>query len=207
VSAPSREERIGAAVRAAAGGVQAPERLRRRLADPPPRRRRRALVPRLATAGALAAALAVGFVALAGGAPSVQEVAAAALQPPTRPAPAADPRDASAVLAEVEGVPFPNYEEPWGWTAVGARSDSVEGREAVTVIYRKGSQGAHYTIVSGDPLPRPQGGREVRTAGGSYTVLRDGDSQVVTWERDGHTCVLASRLVDAAGLLRIAAWR
>jgi hypothetical protein len=29
---------------------------------------------------------------------------------------------------------------------------------------------------------------------------------IVTWLRDGHTCILAARDVDASVLLRLAAW-
>ncbi len=30
---------------------------------------------------------------------------------------------------------------------------------------------------------------------------------VVTWERDGHSCVMASAQVPAASLVRLASWR
>jgi hypothetical protein len=38
-------------------------------------------------------------------------------------------------------------------------------------------------------------------------VLRSGAATIVTWLRDGHTCVLAARGVDASVLLRLATWR
>jgi hypothetical protein len=37
--------------------------------------------------------------------------------------------------------------------------------------------------------------------------VRDGATTVVSWRLGGHTCVLASRVLDADGLLRLAAWR
>ena len=202
------DQRIGDAVRAGAGSVRAPDRLHERVARQrgrPPRRR--AILPRLTVGAAVTAALAAGFVLVAGGAPSVQQVAAAALNTPTRPAPAPDPRDPELIDARAEGIAFPNYAEPWGWEPVGARTDSVHGRRAVTVVYRRGDLGAHYTIVEGEPLSQPEDARGVSAGGRRFSAVRAGGAWVIAWERDGHTCVLASQTVDTAGLLRMATWR
>jgi hypothetical protein len=207
VSDRDLDEQIAAAVRAGAATVRAPERLRRRMAEQRAARPRRSLVPRLAVAATLSAALALGFVLVASGAPSVQDVAAAALNAATRPAPAQDPRDPTAIAERAAGLKFPSYAEPWGWKPVGARTDSVAGRRAVTVIYGKGGRGVHYTIVEGEPLPRPDGARVVTAGDREFAVVRHRGAQVLAWEREGHTCVLASQAVDLAGLLKLATWR
>jgi hypothetical protein len=116
---------------------------------------------------------------LTGGGPTVQDVAAAALHAPTAPA--------QGTAGE--------------WAAVGKRSDSVGGRRAETVVFRRGGRGLHYAIVAGKPIPEPDG-RTVMIYGHPYVVLRDGDTSIVTWRADGHTCVVASKQVGAAQILR-----
>ena len=61
-------------------------------------------------------------------------------------------------------------------------------------------RGVHYTVLYGAPIDVPEG-RTVNLAGEPYTVLRDGRTAIVTWRRDGHTCVLASRMVGTDELL------
>ena len=57
-----------------------------------------------------------------------------------------------------------------------------------------------YAIASGDALP-VSGGRTV----GRFRVLRVGGADVVTWKRDGRTCILASRDIGPDVMLRLAA--
>ena len=52
----------------------------------------------------------------------------------------------------------------------------------------------------------PDGARRVRRGALPLAVLRHGGAAVVTWRRDGHTCVLASRQASAERLVRLAAW-
>jgi hypothetical protein len=40
-----------------------------------------------------------------------------------------------------------------------------------------------------------------------YRTFRDDGRTVVTWERDGHTCVLSSTEAPSAELLALADWR
>jgi hypothetical protein len=171
---------IGAAVRAAARSVEAPPSLRASLARPPRRRWRRG-------AAAIAAALAAGvvLVAVTAGGPSVEDVAAAALHAPTSPAAGAR-----------------SYGD---WRPVGARTDTVDGRRARTVIYRRGTTGVHYAIVDGDPLDLPDA-RRVTVHGTVYALATDGDTRLVAWHARGKTCVLASKMEDLDGLLQFAAY-
>jgi hypothetical protein len=172
------DEQIGAAIRRASETVSAPHALRERLAQPRPRRP--LLVPRVAFGGALAALVVALVLVLAGGGPTVTQVASAALRPPT---------------ADAATEPYKG-----GWEPVGERSDEVGGRKARTVVYRKDGKGVHYTIVGGKPIDRPSG-RTVVVDGQSYTLLRDGKTVIATWQRWGHTCVLASRVTDWNGLV------
>jgi hypothetical protein len=108
----------------------------------------------------------------------VQDVAAAALHAPTAPA------------AGSAG----------NWSAVGQRLDTVAGRRARTVIWRHDGTGVHYAIVGGDPIDQPKG-RTVWSGGHPYIVLRNGDTTIVTWRAEGHTCVLASKEASAPEML------
>ncbi len=153
-------------------------------------------------AGALTAAALVIVLSLGGG-PSVQEVAQAALQRPTAPAPA---RSGPYVDASIAGIRFPEYETPWGWRAVGTRHDRVGGRDALTVVYAKDGTGVRYTIVDGDTLARPGDAKVVDVGGTPVAVKRDGDTLIATWERDGHTCILATKGAGERQLLRLVDW-
>jgi hypothetical protein len=201
VSGP-RSDAVGEAIARAARTVRAPDELRARLAAPaPPRRaRRRPLThPAVRAAGALALAVTIGVavVLTTGGAPTLNEVAAAALHPPQGPAKAG---------VHVGAVAFPDLEQEFGWRWAGQREDEVDGRRAVTVVYRRGARGVHYAIVDGKPLEPPDGARRVRRDGREYAVLREDGVTIVAWEQSGQTCVLASRTMGARGLLRFADW-
>jgi hypothetical protein len=181
----------------AAAGRRGP----RRRATP----RRRFARPRAIAFGGsvatLAAAAAVLFSTGASG-PSVAEAAQVALAPPRAPAPAVM-ADEKTLDAAVDGVAYPYWADATGWRAVGSRSDAVEGRAIRTVVYQDArGRRIGYAIAAGSPLSAGHGTRV-----GDFTVVRSGHAAVVTWLRDGHTCILAARGVDARVLLKLAAWR
>jgi anti-sigma factor RsiW len=179
-------------------------------------RERRGGGRRLAIGRSLAAVAAVAAVGLAlilvlpsgfSGGPSVADAASLAEKPPTQPAPRAVPGTPALLRAEVDDVPFPNYAAKFGWKSAGAREDDPSGREATTVHYRKGARTIQYTIVSGDALDPPSDARTTTRAGVEYRSFRHDGRTVVTWERDGHTCVLSAKAVRPAELLALADWR
>ncbi len=136
------------------------------------------------------------------GGPSVSQAAALALRPALAPPPAPDPDDPRAQLgADVQGIYFPNWQSR-GFRATGQRRDRIDGREATTVFYQWAGRRIGYTIVGSPPLRAPAGkvswlnGTELRT------LAVDG-REVVTWRRDGHTCVLSG--ASAGALQRMAA--
>jgi anti-sigma factor RsiW len=160
---------------------------------------------------AAAAAVALGLIlALPGpfsGGPSVGDATVLAEKPLTQAAPGGVPGAPQLLRAEVDDVPFPNYAAKFGWKPVGARRDDPSGRGATTVYYEKGGRTIAYTIVSGDALDPPSDARSITRAGVEYRLLRDDGRTVVTWERDGHTCVLSGKAVRSAELLELADWR
>jgi hypothetical protein len=206
-------DQIGAAIRAAGEQVAAPDHLRARIASErlraAPSRRRRYRTAGLAAAGAAVAAVLLLVLVLAPGSPanpSVADAADAALRPPSAPAPAVLPTDPRFVDAAVEGLRFPNYAYRLPWQAVGTTAGGVPGRAARTVVYARGSARVGYTIVGGRALEQPAGAREAWAGGVPVRVQRRAGAVVVSWERAGHTCVLASRNATVAQLLRFVAW-
>jgi anti-sigma factor RsiW len=191
-------------LRAAAAATEAPFELRRQidalLAQPPRGRRRWPPLAVLASAGAsLAVVLAL---VLGGGAPSVGDVLDA-----TGGAPTATVTLSGGPLLEVqvEGTRFPDYEQKFGWRAVGQREDEVDGRLVRTVHYRKGGDEVRYSIVAGGALEEPAG-TDLEAEG--TRLRRVGDARAVTWRRGGHTCLMeGSPGVSAATLAELAGWK
>jgi hypothetical protein len=189
------QEAALAAIRATAG-EPASDALRASVAalaaraPAPARRTRRRPRWALAGAGGLATLLAATVVLLAGGGssgPSVAEAARLALAPPT-----------------VDGTGHPYGTDGAGWRTVGARRDVLRGRAVRTVFYADaGGRLIGYAVVAGAALP-VHGGHDVERHGVRMRVLRAGDAAIVSWLRDGHTCILAARGVDAGVLLGLA---
>jgi hypothetical protein len=209
-------ERGRAIIAAAVADTRAPLALRERVAAdaarwdrPAPARRRRLAWP----AGALAAlAVVVIAVVLAagggGGGPTAVAVASAAQAGPTHRAPPVDPAHQHLLARDVDGVAFPDWSDKFSWKPFGERSDTIDGRRTRTVFYAgPGGASAAYTIVSGSALDVPAGAR-TQTVHGTQLNVAPGDAgQVVTWERNGHTCVLtAPASVPTSRLLELAAW-
>lgn len=162
----------------------------------------------LPVAGAVVAAAAVVVaVVIAGGGgspgPSLSQTAHVALASATSPAPVEDSANRAQLSLQVDGIPFP-YWERVGWRTQGRRTDTVGGRRVVTVFYggRNGSR-VGYAIVSGAPV-KVSGGQTVVRNGHRYTLLHQGNARLVTWQRSGHTCVIAGRRVNDRTLVALA---
>jgi hypothetical protein len=207
-----RERRVVELLQTARATDRAPAGLRARIeAERPSRRRlagRRASYG-AALAGALAViALAVVLVLPGGtpGSPSLSQAAALSLRGMAAPPPSPDARAPAVKLGrDVEEVYFPNWSGPFGWRAVGQRVDRLNGRLAATVYYQQGAHQLAYTIVGAPALSEPKAavtwlqGVELRT-------LQLHGRLVVTWRRDGRTCVLSGNGVPASEVQRLAAW-
>jgi hypothetical protein len=204
---------IGRRIQQLALEVEAPANLRMRLASGQRTagRRRRLALPALGGLGLAALAAVVLVLVGVGGAPSapsIDDAVALALAPPTAPAPAVDPANVQLVRAQIGGITFPNYTYAWPkWTTKGARRDHLSGRDATTVVYRGPRGDVGYTIVDGKPLDPPSAARHVRAGGVDLSVMRRDGATIVTWQRDGHTCVLAGRGAGVEEqLVRFASW-
>jgi hypothetical protein len=166
---------------------------------------------RLVAAGALVAVVvAVLAVVLGGGGQaslSLRQASALTLGPARTQAPPESTRNGAELVASVQGVHFPYWEEHFGWRSTGQRTDRVAGRTVTTVFYANGGgQRIGYAIVAGTPAPSMRGGAVQWRHGTPYRLLHANGAEVVTWLRDGRLCVLSGRGVDGATLLRLATW-
>jgi anti-sigma factor RsiW len=192
---------------------RAPAALRARIEQQRPRARVRAR-RRIAYAGMLAASLAAVVLALVlilpsgtPGSPSLSEAAGLAIRGPAAPAPVADASAPSVRLdKEIDEIYFPNWEPQFGWRAVGQRTDQIAGREAVTVYYEWQGRRLSYTIVATPPLTVPAA-HTTWVRGTELHTLMLGGRLVVTWRRNGNTCILSATGVTAPELQRLAAWK
>jgi hypothetical protein len=208
------QERALAAVRAARSAPEAlaPPALRAKLATARPVvRRPRPNVGLLAAAAGVIALAIVPLLPGGGTSPNLTRAVALASLGPTGPAPQADAAHPGSLSDAVSGVRYPYWQDAFGFTASGTRTDRLDGRLVMTVYYTSATpapQTTGYTIVSGSALPLPHGGQLLRRGGVDFLSLRDGPRTVVTWRRDGHTCVLsAGPGVSVDRLLALAAWK
>jgi hypothetical protein len=194
-----------------ARGEQAPDSLRAALAVQAGRARSRPrrlrLASGLAAVAGVALALVLALPASERGAPTVAEAAQLAARPSERPAPGPYRGHPSLLALEVEEVAYPDWEKPFGWRAVGSRSDALGGRVAQTLFYERAGRRIAYTILSGKAISSPGQARRVLRAGTELRSLALDDRAVVTWERERHTCVLSGEGVSREALLRLGAWK
>ena len=162
-------------------------------ADAAPQRRRRRGWGWLPSAGARGrrrwprVAIVIAF----SGGPATAEVLAAAARPPVA-AVQLDPGQPRLLRDQVDDVRFPNYEGKFGWEAEGTRTDEIGGRETRTVFYRREGRRIAYTIVAGDAARLAARLEQDRAGGRQAAQFKDGDRTVVTWRRNGRTCVLSA---------------
>jgi hypothetical protein len=211
-------ERGRALIAAAVAETAAPLALRERIEADRARarqtggtRRSRGLLGKLVPAGGVLAAAVVALVLVLGGsnAPSVLATASLATRGPVLPAPAEDESNGKVLKASMQGVPFPYWGDSFQWEAVGARDDKIKDRAAKTVYYQnpKGVRAA-YTILGGGTIDAPSGAREKTKNGVKLSITQHEGRRIVTWTRDGHTCVLSAPLaVPEVKLLQLAAWK
>lgn len=209
-AALAEQEHAVALLRAA--DVPAPAALRgavaRQLRDAQrPRRWRPRLRLALPSAATVAVAAALAVVLLGGGTatgPTLRQTVHLTLAAAVYPAPSERGGSAPTLDITAAGIPFPYWQRTVGWRALGARVDHVAGRTVVTVFYGgRAGRRVGYAIVGGEPIA-VGAGRVVMRGAVRYRLLRDGATELVTWLRAGHTCVIAGRGVGAGTLLALA---
>ena len=192
------------------GGPATPPALRARLRALQARPTRRSYAPRFALAAATALAALVAVIALHTGAtagPSVADAAALAMRPATAPAPPRDAAHPPLLRASFAGVTYPYWKQHFGWRTTGARTDTIGGRTTRTVFYQHTHHRIGYTVVSGKPLKPPAGAQRLVVDGVAMYRYRDGMTTVVTFVRNGRTCVLAGHVHHATTLPKLASWK
>jgi hypothetical protein len=206
-------ERGRAMVAAAVAETSAPLALRERIerdrerARPAATRRRR-----LGLAGSFAAVAAAAIAALVisvGGSssPGVLATVQLAGKGPALPAPRHDPANPALLQAKIQGLPFPDWYDKFEWRASGARTDTIEDRDATTVYYTRDGRRLAYTILGGAAIEPPEDARTVQLRGKEFHVMTRGDQRIVVWDRAGHTCVMsAPAMVPQERLVELAAW-
>jgi hypothetical protein len=194
------------------GGPAMTPALRARLAAHPARPTRSA--PRRGLRVALAGGVAAVSVAtvlaltLAGQAgPTLADAARPAARPATAPAPAPDSSRSGLLRASFAGVTYPDWERQFGWRATGRRHDTLDGRAAETVFYQHTHHRIGYTVVSGEPLEPPGRAERFVVNGLEVRAYTDGPRDVITFRRDGRTCVLAGAVHRRSTLLKLASWK
>jgi hypothetical protein len=181
-------------------------------------RRPRRLRLQAGLALAAAAVAIVVLVALSGGGssshatPTLLQASSTGLRPARRPAPRESSHNSHLLTASAEGITFPYWESlpprPHGWTATGARTDTVGGRTVTTVFYGDhADRRIGYSIVSGSALPIPTRSTTIRRSGMVFHTLKSRGATVVTWRERGHTCILTARAVTSGTLVHLASWR
>jgi hypothetical protein len=207
-----RERRVVEMLHHAAVTDRAPAALRARIEAQRPKPAVRAR-RRVGYAGALVGALAAVALALAlilpggtPGSPSVSDAAALAVKGANQPAPVPDPNEPSGTIGDgIQDVYFPDWNGHFHAVAVGQRTDGLGGRPATTVYYRYKGKMVAYTIVGVPALSQPKASVTQKNGVQLRTLKIDGRT-VVTWRRDGHTCVISGPGLSATDLQRLAAW-
>jgi hypothetical protein len=191
---------------------QAPMALRERIESMrergvPKRKRVRSfgLIGALTTAAACVAVALAVIVGSGAGGPTLAKASAFTLQPSTGPAPSHS-FDGTLNL-NIDGVPYPYWQDEYGWKASGSRVDKVDGRTATTVFYSKGNKRIGYTIVTGKPVKLPGSADMTVRKGITFHMAPLHGATVLTWERRGHSCILSGFNVGKQQLLKLAAWK
>ncbi|MDP9187741.1 MAG: hypothetical protein M3O25_00650, partial [Actinomycetota bacterium] len=118
-----------------------------------------------------------------------------------------DPANPKLLDASQSGVPFPNLEGEFGWRQAGSRTDELDGRKTTTVFYEKGGTRIGYTVLSGEAIDPPGEAQPSTLNDVALNSLSEGERQIVTWLREGKTCVLAGEGVSDRELLELASWK
>jgi hypothetical protein len=207
---PESHQRV---IRALQAGPQAPKRLHRRVEAMEAERARRshALGLRPVAAGAAVAAVLVIALAvvlsLGPGGPSVVEAAELSQRASTQASPPVSTEKPALLRHSFAGVTFPEWSDKFRWEVAGARSDELGGRETSTVFYTHTHHRIGYTVISGEPVAPPDDAETLKAHGVVLRRFRRGHLDVVTFERNGRTCVLAGDVHDPDTLVKLASWR
>jgi hypothetical protein len=144
---------------------------------------------------------------------TVAKVTEAAAALPREPAPAPAEGTPGVLDRAVDTVAFPDLKR-FGWRPIGARSDTVAGRAAVTVYYARGSRQLRYTIVAGTGAVDNASATTTRTVFRGQLALSFVSGipggLTLALKRQGRNVIVTAPGADAAfgpTLVRLAAYR
>lgn len=202
----ARQEHAVAALRTT-DRETAPPRLAARIRDldsPAPSRLRAWRVPATAVAAIALALLAVVVFRPGGGQSDFEQLAAIATQPASIAAPTIAPDEPRLLDLELDGVAFPAWQDEFDLAALGSRDDRVSEREVRTVLYAGEGKTVTYSIIDAR-LELPEGAERLDSGGevGVWSLPEGG----VTWERQGHTCLLSGGGLSNDDLVALALWK
>jgi hypothetical protein len=161
-----------------------------------------------ATVAAVALALVLPLAFKSDGDPTVLDTHALSSGGPRSSAPPALAHQPRLLAADLDGVRFPDWEREFGWKAYGQRHDELDGRQAKTVFYEHEGHQIAYTIIAGEPLPPPSGATHRRVDGVDLAIYHADDGhEIVTFQRQGKTCVLSGHVEHRSTLVELATWR
>ena len=213
LGAALERQRAGLTALRALDRLAAPAGLRARVnaerSAPSPKVRRRRFQVGFAIAGAVAAvALATVLVLPSGaGGPTISEAAKLNELPATEAPALPDPDAPTLLQASAEGLAYPNLDGEFGWRSAGQRSDEIEGRNATTVFYEREGKRIGYTILSGEGIKAPGSAGKTEIDDVTFSSFADNGQEIVTWWREGHTCVLSGKGVSREELVALASWK
>jgi hypothetical protein len=204
-------------IRALQSGPRAPDRLYRRIEELQAGAAGldfRVGLPRLRPV-AVAAGVAVGMVialvvALSVGGPGGSRVVQAAelsLLPSTEAPPTTNKQRPALLERSFAGVTFPAWSKKFRWHQDGARTDELNGRRTTTVYYTHTHHRIGYTVISGRPVDPPEDAETLNARGLELHHFRLGYQDVVTFERNGRTCVLSGDVHHPETLVKLASWK
>jgi hypothetical protein len=219
---PEHHRRV---VRALQSGPRAPDRLHRRIeelhAEAVLRSRRVPVLPDRAmlrsrlrpaamvagVAAVLVVALVVALSASGPGGSTVVQAAELSLRPSTEAAPPTNRERPAFLERSFAGVTFPAWSGKFGWRTDGARSGELDGRATATVYYTHTHHRIGYTVISGRTIEPPDHAETLKVRGVELHRFRLGSQDVVTFERNGRTCVLSGDVHDPDTLVKLASWK
>jgi hypothetical protein len=211
---PERHLRVISALQS---GPRAPDRLYRRIEELQAgaagldlRIGRPRLRPVAVAAGVAVVMVIALVVALAVGGPGGSRVVQAAelsLLPSTEPPPTTNKQRPALLERSFAGVTFPAWSEEFRWRPDGARTDELDGRPTTTVYYTHTHHRIGYTVISGRPIDPPEDAETLNARGLELHRFRLGFQDVVTFERNGRTCVLSGDVHNPDTLVKLASWK
>ena len=180
------------------GGPAIPDSVlaRMQMLEPRPVPKQRLRRPALAGAVAVSLALVIAAVLLTLGGARDSTVVAAAGQ--SRLPSLHEPQRSFA------GITYEDWGARFRWFKVGGRTDFVDGRRTSTVFYRHTHHRIGYTVIAGRAVAPPDDAEVLRAKGLELHRFKIGKDDVVTWVRNGRTCVLAGNVHNPFTLVKLA---